>query len=688
MNSRHALSASLPRWLDRVQPSESVVLGGAALVVGLASGAGVWLFKQLIDFVYQVAYVNIGTTLSSIGPWLIALIPVIGGLLVGLLLHFFVGEERHHGVAGIMEAVALAGGRLRYKRMPIKAVAAALSIGVGASVGPEDPSVQIGSNLGSMLGQRLHLSDERVRTLVAAGAAGGIAAAFNAPIAGVFFALEIIVGELAGSMFGIVVLAAVISAVFIQAVSGPQPAFKVPAYAFQSAQELPLYLGLGLVAGPIAALYIRALYLAQDAFHGLHVPRWIKPAIAGALVGVTGLFLPQILGVGYSTIEQILNGATFSVGLLLALLLAKLIMTPVSIGGGFPGGVFAPSLFLGATLGAAYGTVAQQLFPGLNLAPQAFAMVGMAAVLAGAVHAPLTAIILLFEMTNDYHIILPLMFAVAVSLWLSQRLQRDSVYVHGLARKGIRIQHGRDIEVLESLTVGEVMQTEVTPLHELDALTTAADVFMQTRHHGLPVINGKSELVGILTVQDIERVQANSGIVSQTVGEVCTRELLVTYPDETIGTALRRMGARDIGRLPVVARDRPRQLIGVLRRTDLVRAYDIALTRRATMRHRAQQVRLGAISGVTVEEVTIEAHAPCADKRVSEVQWPRDSVIATLRRGQRAIIPHGDTVLRPGDVLIIAAEGEAREAVHRLCSADQPTPGLAVGTPDKPAAIL
>ena len=539
-----------------------------------------------------------------------------------------------------------------------------------------------------MFGQWLHLSDERVRALVAAGAAGGIAAAFNAPIAGVFFALEIIVGELTGSMLGVVVLAAVISAVFTQAVSGPQPAFKVPAYAFQSVQELPLYLALGLLAGPIAALYIRALYFAQDVFHGLQVPRWIKPAIAGAIVGVTGLFLPQILGVGYSTIEQILNGATFSLALLIALLVAKLIMTPVSIGGGFPGGVFAPSLFLGATLGAAYGTIVQHLFPGLNLAPQAFAMVGMAAVLAGAVHAPLTAIILLFEMTNDYHIILPLMFAVAVSLWLSQHLQRDSVYVHGLARKGIRIQHGRDIEVLESLTVGEVMQTDVTPLHELDSLSSAADIFLRTRHHGLPVVNHGGELIGILTVQDIERVQTNGGIVNQTVGDACTRELLVTYPDETIGTALRRMGARDIGRLPVVARDQPRQLIGVLRRTDLVRAYDIALTRRAAVRHHAQQVRLGAFSGVSVEEVAIEAQALCADKRVSEVQWPRDSVIATLRRGQRVIIPHGDTLLKPGDVLIIAAEGEAREAVQRLCSADQTMSNLATGTADKSTAPL
>jgi CIC family chloride channel protein len=310
----------------------------------------------------------------------------------------------------------------------------------------------------------------------------------------------------------------------------------------------------------------------------------------------------------------------------------------------------------------------QQLFPALNLAPPAFAMVGMAAVLAGAVHAPLTATILLFEMTNDYHIILPLMFAVAVSLLLSQRLQRDSVYTHGLARKGIRIERGRDVDVLEALTVSEVMQAETATLRDADRLSSAAEVFMRTRHHGLPVVNAADELVGILTVQDLERIETNGDVTRLTVGDVCTRELLVAYPDETLGSALRRMGPRDIGRLPVVERSNSRHLLGVLRRTDLVRAYDIALTRRAAMRHRAQQVRLGALSSVQVEEVVIEVNAPCADRRVSEVKWPRDSVIATLRRGQRVIIPHGDTILKAGDVLVVAAEGEARDVVRQLCS--------------------
>lgn len=599
------------------------------------------------------------------------LIPALGGVVVGLVVHFFIGQERHHGVAGIMEAAALAGGRLRYQRMPAKTVASALSIGAGASVGPEDPSVQIGANLGSMFGQKLHLSDERVRSLVAAGSASGIAAAFNAPIAGVFFALEIILGEISGGAFGIVVLASVISSVFTQAVSGKEPAFHVPAYEFGTPWELPLYLGLGLLAGPIAALYIRLLYIAQDTFHNLNLPRWIKTAIAGLIVGLVGLFLPQIFGVGYETIGDILNGRVISFWLLLALMLGKLFLTPVSIGGGFPGGVFAPSMFVGAALGAAYATGLDWLFPGLNVIPGAFAMVGMAAVLAGSVHAPLTAVILLFEMTNDYRIILPLMFAVVVSMLLSQRLIRDSVYTLGLTRKGIRLERGRDVDVLETITVAEVMQPAPLTLSETDSLDQVTEIFAETHHHGLPVLNARGKLTGILTTQDLSRVQ-DQDTSSMHVADIYTREIITAYPDETIGQALRGMGGRDIGRMPVVSRSDPRQMVGWLRRSDLLRAYDFALTKRASQRHRIHQVRLGATSGgnVRVTEIQIEAGSHCDGKRVKDISWPPSCLVASLRQGRNVVIPHGETILTAGNILVVVTEGDPEELIAPLCRAN------------------
>lgn len=663
------ITTLIRRWIARLQPSGMVLLGTVAVIVGLVTGAGVWLFKQMIGWTHAAIFGWLGGLLNRTGPWTVALLPALAGLLVGLLWRRFVGEERYHGVAGVMEAVALGGGRLAYRLSPVKTIAAALSIGGGASVGPEDPSVQIGANLGSFAGQKLRFSDEWIRTLVAAGVAAGIAAAFNAPIAGVFFALEIVLGEIgAGGGLGVVVLAAVISAVFTQSVSGAQPAFRVPTYSFNSAAELPLYMGLGLLAGLIAAIYVSALYLAKDLFHRWPAPAWLKPAAAGLAVGIAGIWLPQVFGVGYETIEAIFNGPQMSILLLLALLAVKLIMTATSIGGGFPGGVFAPSLFLGATLGAAYGATAQRLLPGLNVAPPAYAMVGMAAVLAASVHAPLTAILLLFEMTHDYHIILPLMAAVVIAMLFAQRIRRDSVYTLGLARRGLRLERGRDVEVLEGIAVGEVMEPGDCVLRASDTLEAASDLFAQTRHHGLPVVDDDGGLDGILTIQDLEAAQAAANPPA-TVGEACTRELLVTYPDESIGVALRRMSTRDVGRLPVVARDNPRQLLGLLRRVDLVRAYDIALSRRASLRHRAEANRLEVSTGggLSVEEITVRPGAACIGKRIQQVGWPHDSVIASIRRGPHVLVPHGDTVLRAGDRLVVVVEGPARDEVRRLC---------------------
>jgi CIC family chloride channel protein len=652
--------------LDRWQPSAWVVLGSAALLVGIGGGAGVWLFKAMIRLA-EIGSGALGGLLAPAGPWARPLVTGSGGLLVGLVVAFWVGTERYHGVAGIVESVALAGGRLRYRRVPAKTLAAALAIGCGASVGPEDPSVQIGASLGSMFGQWFHLSDERVRVLVAAGAAAGIAAAFNAPIAAVFFSLEIILGEIGGGALGAVLLAAVTSAAFTQAVTGPQPAFAVPIYPYHSALELPLYLVLGLLCGPVAALYVRLLYALQDLFHSWHAPRWLKPAAAGLVVGTAGIWLPQVQGVGYETIGAILNNEFTAVWLLFALSAAKLLLTPVSIGGGFLGGVFAPSLFIGAMLGGGYGALVARLAPGLGILPASYAMAGMAAVLAGAVHAPLTAILLPFEMTNDYRVILPLMFAVTISLLVSQRLQHDSVYGLGLARKGIRIQRGRDVEVLEGITVGEVMETEFATLDEHASLDSAANQLMQLRSHGLPVVDATRRLAGILTVQDIERAQTGDGSTPQTVGEACTRDVLVAYADESMGAALARMSTRDIGRLPVVDRGDPTRLIGLLRRVNVIRAYDVALTRRAALRHQAHQLRLGAVAGIEVVEFAVEVGSPIAGLRISQVTWPRDSMVATLRRGRRLLIPHGDTLLQPGDVLAVVVEDASVPAVVALC---------------------
>lgn len=660
----------LARWTR----SESASLGVAAVAVGLLAAGGVWLFKQWIDVVAGLT--DRVRTFADATAWgLAALCPAVGGLVVGFLRRAFIGEERHHGVAGIMEAVALAGGRLRWKRAPMKAFAAGLSIGAGASVGPEDPSVQVGASAGSMLGQAFHVSDDRVRALVAAGAAAGVAAAFDAPIAGVFFAVEIVLGELAGSALGAVLLAAVCSAALTHVLVGDHPAFQVPPFALSSVAELPSYVVLGAVAGVVAALYVTSIQGCKELAERARLPAVARPAVAGLVVGLAGLVLPQVLGVGYPTVEAVLQGAGPALSVVAALVLVKALATALCIGAGFPGGVFAPGLFVGAMLGAALGGVAHGAFPGVVPARPAFALVGMGAVLAGATHAPLTAILLLFELTRDYQIMVPAMLAATTSLAVARRLQRDSVYTLSLARKGVRLERGRDVEVLASLTVAEAMQTATPTVPEAAPAADALAAVERTRHLGLAVVDTTGALVGVVAAQDLDQASREGRLEGRTVGDVCTHDVVTAFPDETLADALRRMSTRDVGRLPVVERDAPRHLVGMLRRSDVVRAYDVALRRREAARHRAQQVRLGAMTGATVVELEVARGAACDGRRVADVVWPRDCVLASVRRGARLSVPRGDTTLRAGDAVVVVVETDAsREACRALCETPRPVP--------------
>jgi CIC family chloride channel protein len=273
-------------------------------------------------------------------------------------------------------------------------------------------------------------------------------------------------------------------------------------------------------------------------------------------------------------------------------------------------------------------------------------------------------------MTNDYRIILPLMFAVFVSLAVSQRLQADSVYTLGLARKGIRLNRGRDVEVLEGIEVAEVMQREPPIVHEQDELSHAASILEATQRQSLPVLNAAEELVGIITLGDIQQ-GLNQGLAGGAlVGEYCARDLVVAYPDETLGAALRRMGARDIGRLPVVARGQPRHLVGILRRNEIVRAYEIALARREARRHSIHHAQLHSRvpPGVQVREFVVGRGAACANQRLAAVTWPRETVIVSLRRGRQVIIPRGETVLQAGDILVAAGAAEALAQLEHLCA--------------------
>ncbi|MEP7287117.1 MAG: chloride channel protein [Chloroflexota bacterium] len=670
--------ARVRRLLNTWMLSESSVLLMLSIGVGIATALAAWLFREGIDFFQRFFRESLlATVFGGLGNW--GIIPVLGiaGLIVGFLAHRFIGEERHHGVAGIMEASAFGGGRLRYRRMPIKVALASFSLGAGASVGPEDPSVQIGASLGSMVGQWLHLSDDRVRLLVAAGAAGGIAAAFRAPIAGVFFALEVILGDFSTGAFGVVVLTSVISAVLTQAIEAQSiiftasqasvPELGISNYALGGLQEIPLYIVLGILIAPVAALFIRMLYWQQDQWHHWHIPQPVKTALAGVLVGLIAVFLPQIMGTGRDTMNALLNqtGTDFDLKLLLLLVVGKMVATTISLGGGFVGGMFAPALFVGAALGRAYGVVLDSLFPNTFSAnPAAFAIAGMAASMAGVIRSPITAVLLLFELTNDYRLILPIMLTTVVCLFVVERLAPDGIYHLGLARKGVRLAQGRDIDLLQTITVREAMTTNppsvpaTLPLNQLEA------VFEQNNTHGLLVTDTDHHLYGIVTLQDLTRAhepdEDNQTEASEkrTVGDICTRDLITITSEAPISEALRLIGARDLGRLPVVDANDPRQIVGLLRRRNIVHAYDLALQRKQQALEQFRNIRLATYSNARVIELRIAPESPVVNQQIRDVKWPGGSIVATIRRRRQVLVPHGDMVLQAGDILTIVTTEE------------------------------
>jgi len=536
-------------------------------------------------------------------------------------------------------------------------------------VGREGPIVQIGSALGSTLGQTLKLSDERIRNLVACGAAAGIAATFNAPIAGVIFALEVILGEFSVRYFSTVVISSVTASVVGRIAFGNVPAFVVPQYSLVSPWELPLYVLLGVLAGLVALLFVRTLYWFEDTFDDWRFPEYIKPGVGGLFIGAIGFYLPQVFGVGYEAMEDALLGKTL-LGTMALLVLVKILATSLTIGSGGSGGVFAPSLFIGAMVGGVFGTVAHQVLPGITAASGAYALVGMAAVFAGAAHAPITAVIILFEMTNDYRIILPLMLATVVSVLLTQRLRRDSIYTLKLARRGVRLEQGRDVDVMQGVLVAEAMTTNVDTV---DADLSLADLdfaFHETHHHGFPVLNTDGELFGLITVQDLERAKERGPIDGLCVRDIATQSLLVAYPDEPVWAALKRLGTRDVGRLPVVDRQNPKRLLGAIRRHDIVRAYNVGIGRKLGMQARTEQFRLGKLTGTEIIDVEVSPQSPLAHQAVKELMLPEGCVLVSVTRGNRMLIPHGDTRLVPGDHLTALVKEECVQEVRQVFSTE------------------
>jgi CIC family chloride channel protein len=651
---------------QRVRP-ELTVFGGVAVLVGLVTALGSYAFHLGIEngMIGEngqiVLHLVTGQAWTVPVAWwsylLVPALPVLGLIAASSLVRFMSGGERGHGVAGVMEAVALRGGRLPTRPAIGRILASVLTIVSGGSVGPEDPNVQIGSTIASWLGQRLHFSDERVQTLVACGAASGIAAAFNAPIAGVFFAQEIILGEFSTTAFGMVVLSSVTSSVITRILRGESPAFAIPEYSLRSPWELFLYLGLGLLAAVISAAFVRGFTYIEDLAHHWRAPFLVKAALGGLAVGAVGLAFPNLYGVGYETMESVLQGQRLALWLLLALMLLKPLLTSTSLAAGGSGGVFAPSIFIGSILGGAFGQVVHGFLPTLTAPAPAYALVGMGGVLAGAVHCPITAILLLFEMTHDYRIILPIMLCAVVSTLISRWLSPGSVYTERLIRRGIYLHLGRDLNVMEMVTVEEAMTRDFDAMRPEMTLQELAQVLEKSTQHGFPVVNAQGQLIGIVTRTDYQRALEEGR--GQTVADIYTRDTVTLFPDQSLNDAMRLLASRGVGQLPVVPRDDPRQIIGLLRRHDTIRAYNQGLTRRMEIEQRIQHMRLTSYRGGELMTLDLSPEAASVGRWVRDLNLPFGTIIVSILRGERRIIPRGDTALAAGDRVVLMVENTA-----------------------------
>jgi chloride channel protein, CIC family len=413
----------------------ALIVGGMAGLAGVALRTSVFALQGI--FVFEEAPVR-----ALVGPYLSVFLPAVGGLIVGLLVVGLAQEIKGAGVADVVRAVRFQGSRMRAWVAAVKVVATSIAIGSGGSAGIEGPIIQIGSAIGSGVGQRLRLSEDELRITLAAGAAAGIASTFNTPLAGVFFALEVILVDFSSRSFGLVVLASVVANVVSRAFLGGEPIFPVPAHPLVSPAELLLYLVLGVAAALVGLAFILVLDQVEAAFSRWQVPAFAKPAIGGLAVGILGLAFPQVLGLGYRSIGEALSGG-LPVAVMAALIGVKLVAVALTVGSGSSGGVIGPSLYLGAMLGGTAGSLFHGLLPQATAGSGAYALVGMAAVFAATAQAPITAVFTLFEMTNDYYQILPLLVACSASAYLAHRASPHTIYSRGLTRQGVDLQTGR-----------------------------------------------------------------------------------------------------------------------------------------------------------------------------------------------------------------------------------------------------
>lgn len=568
--------------LRRLLPGDNTRLLAVAFFIGLMSGVLNIIFRTTVDLVDEFLFKG-GKDFLHIDKGdgyllLLPLIPMFGMVLLIPFSLLFPGEVNGYGFTKFLRKVNLEGGYIRFRTIILKIVSTALTVGTGNSVGVEGPITQIGGAMGSQVGQFFRVSGNRMKLYIAAGCAGGIAGMFNAPIAGIFFAAEIVLlGTYELSSFSALITASAISTVVTRGYYGEESLFTIPHYhVVNHFVELPLYCLLAVITAVLAVCHIKVFYYIRDTYQRFTIPAQLKPITGAFFVGSIGIMFPQIMGDGYQFIETVLYGGGMT-NLLICLIFLKIIATGITLGSGGSGGVFAPALFIGTMIGGTFGGIVQQLLPGYTAGSGAYASVGIGAFLAASTHAPLTAIFLLFEMTGNYEIIVPAMMASIIGTMVATWLNPDSIDTVDFSREGIDIHEGREVSIMKSLKVGLAITEDVDFISEQANINQLLMTFSETKGgFYFPVINDSGKMTGIISMSDVKNIihRDSEERSANTVGSICQRDIIMLTPDNSLYRAMQLFDIKGIEEIPVVESLDNRWVLGMLKRRSVISAYN------------------------------------------------------------------------------------------------------------------
>jgi CIC family chloride channel protein len=585
--------------LQKFIPGENVRMMIIATCIGLMTGISIIIFRSVVEGVETILFAG-GKKLLGIhlGGWhllLLPLIPMTGMVLLIPLSLLFPGEVNGYTFTKFLRKVNLEGGYIRARTIFLKLISTALTIGSGNSAGVEGPIAAIGGAIGSQVGQISRVSGARMKVYIAAGCAGGIAGIFNAPLAGIFFASEIVLlGTFEISSFSALVIASAISTVVTRAWYGENPAFSIPAYHLVNPfVELPIYTVMAIATGLIAVFHIRIFYFIRDQYQALPIHPQLKPLTGAFLIGCIGMAYPQIMGSGYQFIESVLNGDG-TLPILIALIFLKIIATAITLGSGGAGGVFAPALFIGAMIGGAFGYLANMLSPTMTAAPGAYATVGIGTFLAASTHAPMTATFLLFEMTGNYTIIVPIMLSSIISTMVANKFNKDSIDTVDFTREGIDIHEGRETAIMKSIRVGKAITEDVDFISEKANINQLLEIFRLAKE-GLyfPVIDDTGKMTGIISMQDVKNIlqKDEAERVCYLVGGICSRDVIMLTPDDSLYTAMQLFDIKGLEEIPVVEDLENKWVVGMLKRRDVIAAYNHEMLKKG-ISEKAETIRI------------------------------------------------------------------------------------------------